>query len=113
MHTLLPPNWKALVQTWLQEDIPSMDYGGYVVGDKDETATLYCKADGVLAGCPFFEEIFAQCECTVEWLYEEGKEITLGENVSKVAVARVQGKARHILIGERSMLPGIRFAYER
>ena len=29
---LLPPNWKAKVQEWLQEDIPSFDYGGFVVG---------------------------------------------------------------------------------
>jgi len=51
---LLPPSWKTTVQQWLQEDIPSFDYGGFVVGDKLETATLYGKTKGVLAGVPFF-----------------------------------------------------------
>jgi nicotinate-nucleotide pyrophosphorylase (carboxylating) len=100
---LLPNNWKSYVQSWLQEDIPSFDYGGYVVGEKEETATLYCKADGILAGCPFFEEVFAQCDCTVEWLAVEGARLDL-HGVNRLAVAKVRGAARQILIGERSMI---------
>lgn len=102
LRGLLPNNWKTFVQSWLEEDIPSFDYGGYVVGEKAETATLYCKADGVLAGCPFFEEVFTQCDCTVEWLATEGDKLQLGES-HKMAVAKVRGTARQILIGERSM----------
>jgi nicotinate-nucleotide pyrophosphorylase (carboxylating) len=99
---LLPNNWKTYVQSWLQEDIPSFDYGGFVVGEKQETATLYCKADGVLAGCPFFEEVFAQCDCSVEWLSSEGAMLQLAGS-HRLAVAKVKGTARQILIGERSM----------
>jgi nicotinate-nucleotide pyrophosphorylase (carboxylating) len=29
---LLPVNWKSQLDEWLHEDIPSFDYGGYVVG---------------------------------------------------------------------------------
>jgi nicotinate-nucleotide pyrophosphorylase (carboxylating) len=29
---LLPPNWETKIDEWLQEDIPSFDYGGFVVG---------------------------------------------------------------------------------
>lgn len=41
---LLPPGWAEQVQQWLREDIPSFDYGGFVVGDAQKTALLYCKA---------------------------------------------------------------------
>lgn len=62
---LLPANWKNIVQTWLDEDIPGFDVGGYIVGDKVETAVLYGKADGVLAGRPFFDSVFAVLKCKV------------------------------------------------
>lgn len=29
---LLPPSWKKHVQLWLEDDIPSFDIGGFVVG---------------------------------------------------------------------------------
>lgn len=41
---LLPPTWKQSIPAWLKEDIPSLDYAGYVVGDEPKTATLFGKA---------------------------------------------------------------------
>lgn len=41
---LLPPSWKSIVTTWFQEDCPSFDYGGLVVGETPEIATLYGKS---------------------------------------------------------------------
>jgi hypothetical protein len=32
-------------------------------------ATLYCKAEGVLAGVPFFDEVFKQLDC--RWGYNQ------------------------------------------
>lgn len=94
---------------WIHEDVPSFDYGGAVVGEADETATLYvqhpprvgtfhralaslttnssmtrctlhryCKSEGVLAGVPFFNAIFAEVGCTVEWSAAEGDHIDPG-----------------------------------
>jgi len=64
---LLPPSWKTQVTDWLKEDAPSFDYGGYVVGEAHREAFLLGKGNNVavLAGSPFFTEIFAQlgCEC--------------------------------------------------
>jgi nicotinate-nucleotide pyrophosphorylase (carboxylating) len=60
---LLPNNWKTLVNSWLDEDTPSFDYGGFVVGDAPQTAHLYCKSPGVLAGVPFFDQVFKQVDC--------------------------------------------------
>lgn len=62
---LLPPNWKSIVTTWLAEDAPSFDYGGYVVGEATRCAFLFGKGKqtAVLAGVPFVDEIFAQLDC--------------------------------------------------
>ncbi|CAO3645403.1 unnamed protein product [Cunninghamella blakesleeana] len=98
---LLATNYKALIAKYLEEDVPSFDYGGYVVGEDDQVATLYCKAEGVLAGVPFFNEVFKQLDCRVEWKNEEGEWL---KPEGKQAVATVYGKARNILLGERTAL---------
>lgn len=100
LQCLLPPTSVSdLVRSWLQEDMPSFDYGGIVVGEKRETAVLLCKSPGVLAGVPFFNEVFTQLDCEVLWKEIEGSFL---EPICQAAV--VKGKARNILIGERSAL---------
>ncbi len=42
---LLPPSWKSVITTWLAEDTPSFDYGGFVVGQGEEEATLWGKSE--------------------------------------------------------------------
>ena len=99
---LLPIHWKSLVTAWYAEDTPSFDYGGFVVGDASRTATLFCKSSGVLAGIPFFDEVFAQGGCSVEWFIKEGEFINTMEG--KVKVATVKGPVRRLLLGERVAL---------
>ena len=60
---LLATNYKTLITEYLAEDVPSFDYGGFVVGEKEQTAILYCKSEGVVAGVPFFDEVFKQLDC--------------------------------------------------
>ncbi|KAL0565203.1 nicotinate-nucleotide diphosphorylase (carboxylating) [Marasmius crinis-equi] len=98
---LLPPSWKTQVTTWLAEDTPSFDYGGYVVGEVEREAHLLGKGKtaAVLAGVPFFTEVFEQLGCQVEWHIKEGETF---EPVKHVATVR--GKARHLLLGERVAL---------
>jgi len=62
---LLPPSWKPQITAWLAEDTPSFDYGGYVVGEVQRTAYLLGKgnSEAVLAGAPFFTEVFNQLGC--------------------------------------------------
>ncbi|EMR08808.1 nicotinate-nucleotide diphosphorylase (carboxylating) [Pneumocystis murina B123] len=99
LSNALPISWKNMVREWLKEDIPSMDYGGFVVGEKQESAILFGKSQGILAGVPFFNEIFEQLECRVEWFLEEGENI---HPVKKIAV--VHGAAKNLLLGERVAL---------
>lgn len=98
---LLPDHYKSQITSWLAEDTPSFDYGGFVVGDAERTATLFGKSAGVIAGVPFFDEVFAQCGCTVEWHMKEGELIPPN---SKVKVATVTGPVRKLLLGERVAL---------
>jgi len=62
---LLPPSWKSQVVAWLEEDTPSFDYGGFVVGETQREAFLLGKGSkrAVLAGTPFVNEIFHQLDC--------------------------------------------------
>jgi len=98
---LLPPSWKTQVAAWLAEDTPSFDYGGFVVGEAPRAAFLFGKGTqtAVLAGVPFFDEIFAQLGCQVEWHVAEGATFAPVKHV-----ATVTGKARHLLLGERVAL---------
>ncbi len=102
LEHLLPVSWKPQITAWLAEDTPSFDVGGFVVGDQPRTATLWGKSAGILAGVPFFNEVFAQCGCTVEWHAREGSHIE--SHGSKVAMATVSGPARGLLEGERVAL---------
>ncbi|CAK4001387.1 Nicotinate-nucleotide pyrophosphorylase [carboxylating] [Lecanosticta acicola] len=98
---LLPPSWKKSVTLWLEEDTPSFDYGGFVVGDSPAEARLLAKSKGIIAGVPFFDEVFKQLDCTVEWHVKEGDGVGLEK---KQQVATVRGPVRNVLLGERVAL---------
>ena len=99
---LLPPSWTSTISAWLAEDTPSFDYGGFVVGSSPAEARLLAKSPGILAGVPFFDEVFRQLGCTVEWNVKEGTEV--GKREKKECVAIVRGPTRRLLLGERVAL---------
>ena len=96
---LHPVSLHEQVRHWLAEDTPSFDYGGFVVGDSEETALLLCKSCGILAGVPFFEAIFDVLGCKVEWMFPEGAQLE-----PAITIAKVTGKVNKILLGERVAL---------
>lgn len=99
-HVLHPLTIRHLAREWLKEDTPNFDYGGFVVGEKEETAVLLMKSAGVLAGRPFFDAVFKELECTVTW-----ENVLEGSFIEPVkTVATVSGKVRQILLGERVAL---------
>lgn len=98
---LLPQNYKSQIANWLEEDCPSLDVGGFVVGDAPGEARLLCKSPGLVAGVPFFDEVFSQLGCTVEWHVGEGESITPEDATAKKHCATVRGPMRKILLGER------------
>ena len=102
-HALPTHSLKALVRQWLAEDTPSFDYGGFVVGDKEEEAWLLCKSRGVLSGCPFFQAVFDELNCSVEWAHKEGDLLEPSQD-SPCCAAKIRGRARNLLLGERVAL---------
>ena len=42
---LLPPSYKRMVAEWLEEDCPSFDIGGFVVGEEVMEARLLGKSE--------------------------------------------------------------------
>ncbi|ELU13649.1 hypothetical protein CAPTEDRAFT_150616 [Capitella teleta] len=102
-HLLHPIRVQEVVREWLKEDTPSFDFGGFVVGEKEETAVLLCKSPGVIAGAPFFSAVFEELNCQVEWLHPEGTFIDPSLDGPQT-VATITGKVRHLLLGERVAL---------
>ena len=98
-HILHPVTLQHYAREWLKEDTPNFDYGGFVVGENEESAVLLMKSEGILAGKPFFDAIFKELDCKVIWNENEG---TYHEPVKQIAT--VQGKVRQILLGERVAL---------
>ncbi|KAJ5110771.1 hypothetical protein N7532_001306 [Penicillium argentinense] len=100
LRHLLPGNYKRLITSWLEEDCPSFDYGGFVVGESESEARLLGKSKGIIAGIPFFDEVFSQLGCSIEWHIKEGESISLPTH----HCATVRGPIRSILLGERVAL---------
>lgn len=50
---LLPLTYKRTVSEWLEEDCPSFDYGGFVVGEKMTEARLLGKSAVGVSLCSF------------------------------------------------------------
>ncbi|KHO01368.1 nicotinate-nucleotide pyrophosphorylase [Metarhizium album ARSEF 1941] len=102
---LLPPSYKTQITAWLSEDTPSFDYAGFVVGETPRRAILLAKSAGILAGVPFFTEVFTQTGCRVEWHQSEGAPLDPSSSPDgRVKVATVSGPVRGILLGERVAL---------
>ena len=107
---LLPPQYRALVQGWLEEDVPHFDIGGFVVGAEPVEAHLLFKGapegaagaavgGAVLAGAPFFTAVFEHLGCSVTWEAAEGAVLA-----PPARAATVRGPARAVLLGERTAL---------
>ena len=127
LAALLPPLWRETVRAYLRDDAPAFDVGGFVVGEAPREARLLCKHKGtepcVLAGRPFFEQVFAELGCAVEWLFVVGSLLGGGKAdaaastaaaasgaagaaapTEPIVVAVVRGPANRLLLGERTAL---------
>ena len=105
-HLLPTRQIDDIVQQWLQDDHPTFDVGGLVVGSNEKSARLWLKSPGVFAGKPFFDSVFTHLGCQIEWKEDVAVEGTFieasGDN--KVCLAVVTGPVHHLLRGERTAL---------
>ena len=94
------------ITDYLTEDVPSFDFGGFVVGNTPETGSLYMKQSGVI-WYPFVNEVFHQCNLQHKWIFSEGQFVSDKEIASaggKIVVCTVKGSASNILLAERTAL---------
>ena len=100
---LLPITFSDEIRGWLKADCPTTDIGGFVVGQGEETASLFMKSTGVVAGVPYAQAVFDEFKLSVEWFAKEGDFIA-GSGSNKVVVAKVRGPCKDILLAERTAL---------
>lgn len=92
-HLLLPPHFRADIKEYLRQDMPLFEVGAFVVGDEPMVAQLWVKTDGVLAGVPYFDAVFEELGCTVEWLVSEGDFLAPSKEQAAADSGAVDGKA--------------------
>ena len=90
---------RELARSWLAEDCPSFDPAGALVHGKHAKAEIKIKSRGVLCGAPFVNAIFKELGCQITWMAEDGQTL---EPI--FVVARVEGEAQNLLLGERVAL---------
>ena len=86
----------------LDEDVGSGDISAELIDASARLDTeLLVREDAVLCGCLWFDEVFRQCDDTIdiEWLARDGDAIAAGS-----VIARISGAARPLLTAERSAL---------
>ena len=86
----------------LDEDVGTGDISAALIDASARLDTeLLVREDAVLCGTPWFDEVFRQCDASIEieWQAGDGERITANS-----IVARVTGPARAVLTAERSAL---------
>lgn len=108
---LSPEDWLAVrddTRRALDEDFGTGDLTATLVPDTPATAHVLCREPAVIAGRPWFEEVFRQAALrqgkaadavTVEWQTAEGQAVAAG-----VHLCWLRGPARVLLSGERCAL---------
>lgn len=99
----IPAGIAALVTQALDEDIGDGDRNAVVAGDEQQArAVVTARESGILAGGPWFDEVFRQLsadEISVHWHLDEGGTLKPGHTVCELT-----GPARSLLTGERTAL---------
>ena len=98
-------NWltidKLIIEA-IKEDVPQNDITTeFIIGNECNCSVdLIAKEHGVIAGLPVFERVFKILgEVTIEFLKKDGDVVRQGQ-----CIAKLSGKTKHILTGERTAL---------
>lgn len=96
-------HWDESILSALREDIPWEDVSAnsVVPAGVRGKAELLCKQDGVIAGLPVFERVFALLDPAAEVVFfaEEGSRVQKGQKLGEVTA-----EMRALLSGERTAL---------
>lgn len=105
-HHVLPPvkTLESIISQYLKDDIPSFDIGGFVVGERQETAHLLGKSAGIISGAAFAKIVFDLCGLKQTWIKFDGDAISEEEATRKEPICKVTGPINKILVAERTAL---------
>lgn len=98
----VPADLEAVVQRALDEDVGTGDLTAALIPEKARArAEVVCREDAVLAGTPWFDEVFARIDpaVIVDWSHHDGERVAPG-----TVVCTLHGPARAIVTGERTAL---------
>jgi nicotinate-nucleotide pyrophosphorylase (carboxylating) len=108
---LSPEDWQAVrddTRRALDEDFGSGDLTAVLVPDTPATAHVLCREPAVIAGGPWFGEVFRQAATrhgwpadavTADWTADDGQAVA-----ANTVICRLHGPARALLSGERCAL---------
>ena len=86
----------------LDEDVGSGDISAELIDEATQLQTeLLVRENAVLCGRPWFDEVFRQCDASIQlnWLAEDGDNVSANQ-----VVCEISGNARGLLTAERSAL---------
>lgn len=98
----LPADIAETVSHALAEDVGDGDRNAAIIAeDAQARASVTAKESGVLAGSPWFDEVFRQLDARVQirWQADDGDAVKAGQTLCEVS-----GPTRALLTGERSAL---------
>jgi len=94
---------KTLIRLALNEDVRTGDYTSLwtLPAEQIQTAKLIAKEDGVVAGLPIIELVFAELggKVKIETYLQDGDSVKIGTQI-----ASITGETKTLLCGERVML---------
>ena len=92
----------AQVRIALEEDLGSGDLtAALIAADAAASVQVVCREPAVLAGIPWFDEVFRQLDAGIQihWTTTDGERVGAGQ-----VLCRMQGNTRALLSGERAAL---------
>lgn len=98
----LPGDIPQVVELALREDVGDGDVTASLIdAARQARAEVVCREDAVLAGAPWFDQVFAQIDPAVHinWLFRDGERIA-----PDTVVCELRGAANSIVTGERTAL---------
>lgn len=98
----LPGDLAASVANAIREDVGDGDITAALINDgTTANATVQCMEPAVVCGRPWFDEVFAQLDPTIdiEWRVHEGDEV-----LANTTLCELGGEARSLVTGERTAL---------
>jgi nicotinate-nucleotide pyrophosphorylase (carboxylating) len=94
--------WKKEIERWIAEDLHEGDVTAVLFADQaQETAWMQAKADGVIAGLPLLEMVYAELDRDVQvhQVVQDGALVQKG-----TLIAELRGRVTSLLAGERLAL---------